>query len=93
MAGDTPRQLLQLPESLLVQIVSGLNGRSLAAMCCVCTELRGICSDDELWKTMCHRVWKYRQTELWRAAILTGEYRKVYGQKQQVRAESRSFES
>ncbi|XP_010501564.1 PREDICTED: putative F-box protein At1g23770 [Camelina sativa] len=50
---EPPPCLMQLPTKLKRKILELLPGVSIGKMACVCTEMRYLASDDDLWKQKC----------------------------------------
>ncbi|CAH2033738.1 unnamed protein product [Thlaspi arvense] len=50
---ELPPCLMRLPTELKLKIVESLPGASVARMACVCTEMRYLASDNDLWKQRC----------------------------------------
>ncbi|ESQ34409.1 hypothetical protein EUTSA_v10009461mg [Eutrema salsugineum] len=50
---ELPPCLMRLPTELKLKILESLPGASVAKMACVCTEMRYLASDNDLWKQKC----------------------------------------
>ncbi|KAF8085382.1 hypothetical protein N665_0668s0016 [Sinapis alba] len=50
---ELPPCLMRLPTELKLKILESLPGASVAKMACVCTEVRYLASDNDLWKQKC----------------------------------------
>ncbi|XP_010477680.1 PREDICTED: F-box protein SKIP22-like [Camelina sativa] len=50
---EPPPCLMRLPTDLKLKILELLPGVSIAKMCCLCTEMRYLASDNDLWKQKC----------------------------------------
>lgn len=50
---ELPPCLMRLPTELKLMILESLPGASVAKMACVCTEIRYLASDNDLWKRKC----------------------------------------
>ncbi|KAL6003750.1 hypothetical protein ACLOJK_004296 [Asimina triloba] len=58
MAND---HLGRLHQDLLAQIMARVDGPSLAAAACTCSDLRGVAHEEKLWKDVCHATWPSTQ--------------------------------
>lgn len=52
---ELPPCLMRLPTELKLKILESLPASSVAKMCCVCTEMRYVASENDLWKLKCLR--------------------------------------
>lgn len=50
---ELPPCLMRLPTELKLKILESLPGASVAKMACVCTEIRYLATDNDLWKQKC----------------------------------------
>lgn len=80
--GDS--SLVQLPALTLQRIVCRVEARELAILCCTCRELNDICSEPWLWRTLCMKRWKHRQTDLWKEHWRASSFKTLYGAKDRV---------
>lgn len=77
--------LVDLDELVLSCISQKLDAPSLAKLTCTCKELRTIAEGQQLWRDLCLRRWKRRNTGLWTSLSTSGDFRSLYAQKHQVR--------
>ncbi|CAH2037339.1 unnamed protein product [Thlaspi arvense] len=80
---ELPPCLMRLPTELKLKILESLPGASVAKVACVCTEMRYLASDNDLWKHKCleeakHLVvsgsgdsvnWKAKFAAFWRQQL------------------------
>ncbi|KAH9314619.1 hypothetical protein KI387_023246 [Taxus chinensis] len=63
-----PPSLMTIPMDIRIKIMESLHGIDAAMLCCVCTEFRHLCSNDEFWKHKCIKFASYAfQDEDYRA--------------------------
>ena len=88
MTSDTLSQgqcgLLQLPALALQRVISRVEARQLAFLCCTCRELGKTCSEPWLWKDLTSQRWQNQQTELWKEHLESSNYKALYGAKDKV---------
>ncbi|CAA7036058.1 unnamed protein product [Microthlaspi erraticum] len=56
---ELPPCLMRLPTELKLKILESLPASSVAKVCCVCTEMRYVASENDLWKQKCLKEAKH----------------------------------
>ncbi|EOA37583.1 hypothetical protein CARUB_v10011933mg [Capsella rubella] len=95
---EPPPCLMRLPTELKLKILESLPGVSIAKMACVCTEMRYLASDNDLWKQKCLEEaksflgtevgdlvnWKARFADFWRHNQLAATWRQTHHARRNV---------